>query len=61
MTNLMQVAAEIQQADWLQTLCTKKQISPYDWSIDEADEALSFESVTMIDHYWNQMYTGYWI
>lgn len=61
MTNSMQLASKVQQADWLMSLGTNFQISPYHWTEDEADEILTHEETEFIDDMFNVQYPGYWL
>lgn len=61
MTNSMEIAAKVQQADWLMSLCTSFQISPYPWTEAEADEILTHQETEFIDAMFNTQAPGYWL
>lgn len=59
--NEMQIAAQVIQADWLETVATRRTFSPYPWTISEVEDVLDSETTNLIHDYWGQSYTGYWL
>jgi hypothetical protein len=64
MTNLMQIAARGQQSDWMRTMWTQDQVSPYDWSPNAIAEVVAACSGEPLYDEWEAVVArdaGYWL